>query len=79
MFIAEPSTFHAIYRAAWVNNKNIGDDEELVKVLDAEGFDGRGLLDATRDPAIKGQLIANVEVRSVGRRREQGEGRPRGG
>ena len=58
--IAEPRTTDAIYRAAWVEDRDIGQPEVLHRVLDEAGFDGAALLERTRDPAIKQQLFTNT-------------------
>lgn len=55
--ILEPGTIHALYRAAWVEDRNIGDPEVVRSVLDAAGFDGAALIAGTQDPAVKQQLI----------------------
>ena len=59
--IAAPETTDAIYRAAWAEDRDIGQDDVLRGVLSDAGFDGASLLDATRDPAIKDRLRANTE------------------
>jgi 2-hydroxychromene-2-carboxylate isomerase len=59
--IVRPETTDAIYRAAWAEDRDIGQDDVLRGVLTDAGFDGAALLDATRDPAIKDRLRANTE------------------
>lgn len=59
--LVDPGTIHALNRAAWVEDRNIGDPDVLVTVLDDAGFDGRSLLAATQDPAIKASLRASTE------------------
>ena len=58
--IAAPETTDAIYRAAWVEDVDIGDKEVLGGVLDRAGFDGIALLARTQDPEVKRQLFANT-------------------
>ena len=58
--IVEPACMHALYRAAWVEDRNIGDDAVVIDVLDAAGFDGAGILGRTKDDAVKKQLFANT-------------------
>ena len=58
----EPSATDAMYRAAWADNLDIGDEAVLAKVLDDAGFDGAGLLARTKDPAVKAQLRQNTEA-----------------
>ncbi len=65
--LVEPAVTAAIYRAAWAEDRDIGQDDVLAGVLGEAGFDGRALLDATRDPAIKDRLRANTDhAREVG-------------
>jgi 2-hydroxychromene-2-carboxylate isomerase len=60
--LQDPSTTPHIYRAAWVQGKNIGDDDVLIDVLDAAGFDGVALLAGTQEQAIKQALRDNTEA-----------------
>jgi len=65
--LVEPSATLPIYRAAWVDDRDIGDPEVLSSVLDDAGFDGAAVLARTQDPAIKQQLLANsARAESVG-------------
>jgi len=65
--LVEPAVTDAVYRAAWADDLDIGQDEVLASVLGEAGFDARALLDATRDPAIKDRLRANTDhAREVG-------------
>jgi 2-hydroxychromene-2-carboxylate isomerase len=56
-----PKTTPALYRAAWVDNQDLGNPEVLQSVLNAAGFDGEALLAGTQDPAIKAQLFENTQ------------------
>ncbi len=51
----------AIFRALWVDGRNLGDPQEIGKVLTAAGFDAAKLMAATQDPAIKDALKAATE------------------
>jgi 2-hydroxychromene-2-carboxylate isomerase len=58
--IAAPETTDAIYRAAWVDDVDIGDKDALRAVLDGAGFDGHSLLLKTQDASVKQQLFTNT-------------------
>ncbi len=57
--LVEPAATAAIYRAAWAEDRNIGDPEILRAVLDDAGFDGAAILEGTQAPTIKQQLFEN--------------------
>ena len=59
--ILEPGAIDCLHRAAWVDDRNIGDREVLVQVLDEAGFDGGALVEATGQDAVKAQLFSNTE------------------
>ncbi|ANK80911.1 MAG: disulfide bond formation protein DsbA [Rhizobiales bacterium NRL2] len=52
----------AVFRAMWEDNRKMDDPETVAAVLDAAGLDGRALVEATQDPAIKQKLIGNTEA-----------------
>jgi 2-hydroxychromene-2-carboxylate isomerase len=60
--ILEPKTTPDIYKAAWVDGIDLNNDEALAEVLIQAGHDGKGLIAATQDPAIKAQLRGNTEA-----------------
>ena len=60
--ILEPSTTPIIYKAAWVDGVDLNNDDLLVEVLNQSGYDGKGLVEATQDPAIKAQLKGNTDA-----------------
>ncbi len=53
--IAEVS--HALFRAAWVNDKNIDDPAVLTELLDGLGLDGAAMLAGTQQAPVKQRLI----------------------
>ena len=59
--IAEPAATDAMYRAAWAEDRDIGDPRVLAEVLDDAGFDATALLARTQDPTVKAQLFANTQ------------------
>jgi 2-hydroxychromene-2-carboxylate isomerase len=54
--------FHrAIYPAFWAEGKNLGDPDVIAAVASAAGLDGKALLTATGDDAVKAELRATTE------------------
>jgi 2-hydroxychromene-2-carboxylate isomerase len=51
----------AIFYAGWGRGIDLGSPDELAAALDAEGFDGRALLEKTRLPEIKEALKKNTD------------------
>jgi len=56
-----PAAIDPIYRAAWAEDRDIGQPDVLREVLDGAGLDGQALIEATADPTIKSRLRANTE------------------
>lgn len=65
MQLRQPERFaayvEAIYRAMWVDQRNLGDPAELGAVLAAAGFDPEELLALTAEPEIKEALKSATE------------------
>jgi 2-hydroxychromene-2-carboxylate isomerase len=63
-----PEATPLLYRAAWAENRDIGDAAVLAAVLDAAGFPGASLVErAATDPDAKAALRANTDAaRAVG-------------
>ena len=59
--ILEPGAIDCLHRAAWVDDRNIGDPDILVEVLHEAGFDGRSLVNASKRDSVKAQLFSNTE------------------
>ncbi|SCV70047.1 BQ2448_1441 [Microbotryum intermedium] len=57
--LLEPKTIPALFRAAWRDNRRISDDQIVVEVLTAAGFDGKTLV--ARSLSAKDQLRHNTE------------------
>lgn len=66
--LAAPEVTPAVYRAAWAENRDIGQPEVLGSVLDAAGFDGPALIArAATDEVLKTALRENTDAaRSAG-------------
>ncbi len=52
----------AVLAAMWEAGEKMDDPQVVVRVLDAAGLDGAGLIAATADPEVKGALVANTEA-----------------
>ena len=59
--IVEPRTIPALYKASWVDDQDMGHPEVVRRVLDAAGFDGAALIEATQDARVKATLRANTD------------------
>jgi 2-hydroxychromene-2-carboxylate isomerase len=49
-----------LFRALWVDDRDLNDEAVLSEILDAHGLDPKATLARTQDPEIKQQLIANT-------------------
>jgi len=56
-----PAYLDAVYKAMWVDQKNMGDLEVVADVLSSAGLDSEALLQATQEPEIKQALIAATD------------------
>ena len=56
----EPRTVHAIYQAAWMDDRNIGDADVLAAVLTEAGFDAKALIAAADAADVKDRLKNNT-------------------
>ena len=52
---------HAISRALWAEERFPFQKDELIRIADAEGFDGEGLFAKTKDSAIGAAYSANTQ------------------
>ena len=52
----QPALVHALFRALWVDDRDLQDDAELTKIADDAALDGATLVARTRDEAIKQSL-----------------------
>lgn len=60
--MARLPTYSAVmFAGMWEQGLNLSDPDVVRAALDAEGFDGKALLERTAEPAIKAQLVANTE------------------
>lgn len=50
---------HALYRALWVEDRDLNDPSTLIEILEANGLPA-SLLERTREPAVKQWLIDNT-------------------
>jgi 2-hydroxychromene-2-carboxylate isomerase len=50
-----------VYRAAWLDNINIGDEGTLIKLLNSNGFDGASLVEQSSQQWVKDRLRENTD------------------
>lgn len=60
--LVEPRVIDLLYRALWVEDRDIGRPEVLAEVLREAGYDAAALLAAADEPAIKDALRQNTEA-----------------
>lgn len=60
--ILKPETTPHLYRAVWVDDRDIGDPATCANVLDQAGFDGAELVRQTQSPDVKNELIGNTKL-----------------
>ena len=51
----------ALYRASWGRGGDLGNEAELIALLDGAGFPGKELVEKTKDSAVKSALRKNTE------------------
>jgi 2-hydroxychromene-2-carboxylate isomerase len=47
---------HALFRALWVDDRDLNDDAELTRIADDVGLDGAALVAGTKSDAVKERL-----------------------
>jgi 2-hydroxychromene-2-carboxylate isomerase len=52
----------AVLKAMWEDGQKMDDPEVVAKVLTAAGLDAKAILEATQDPEVKAELMANTET-----------------
>jgi 2-hydroxychromene-2-carboxylate isomerase len=50
-----------IFKAIWVEGRNMGDIDTVIEVLTAAGLDAKAIIEATQRPEVKQKLISNTE------------------
>jgi 2-hydroxychromene-2-carboxylate isomerase len=58
--LLEPKAIQPLYKAAWADNRDIGQPEVVHAVLTQANFDADALIAGTQDPAIKQELKDNT-------------------
>jgi 2-hydroxychromene-2-carboxylate isomerase len=62
-----PPLVHALFRALWVEDRDLGDDAELAAIATSVGLDGAALVAGTKGDAVKEQLkAATAEAERLG-------------
>jgi 2-hydroxychromene-2-carboxylate isomerase len=66
MLMRQPDDFEryldAVFRAMWVEPRNLGDAEVLAAVLTQAGFDTAAFMALVSDPEVKAELVARTEA-----------------
>ena len=52
----------AVLKAMWEDGQKMDDPEVAAAVLTAAGLDAKAILDATQDPEVKAELVANTDA-----------------
>jgi len=52
---------HALFRAVWAKDLDIGDPAVCAKALSEAGFDGKALVEGTNNQAVKDELKQNTD------------------
>lgn len=59
--LIEPTLTQALYQEAWCKGRDLGNDEVLADLLEAQGYEPKSYLSQTQDQEIKDQLRRNTE------------------
>jgi 2-hydroxychromene-2-carboxylate isomerase len=57
----KPSLVHALFRAAWAEDRDLTDDGELARIAGSAGLDGPALVAGTKEDAVKARLKAATD------------------
>jgi 2-hydroxychromene-2-carboxylate isomerase len=57
----EPTLIHALYRAYWVDNRDVDNEDVLAEVLSEAGYEGQAIVRETQNPTIKQALIDRTQ------------------
>ncbi|MEP5569412.1 MAG: 2-hydroxychromene-2-carboxylate isomerase [Halioglobus sp.] len=52
----------AMFKAVWVDSKNMGEVEVVAEVLTEAALDARAIMDRSQTPEVKAELISNTEA-----------------
>jgi 2-hydroxychromene-2-carboxylate isomerase len=52
----------AVFKAIWVDSKNMGDMDTVTEVLSNAGLNATTILESTQDAEVKGKLISNTQA-----------------
>jgi 2-hydroxychromene-2-carboxylate isomerase len=58
----EEAYVETVLTAMWENGEKMDDPEVVARVLNAAGLPAKALMDATQDPEVKAELVANTEA-----------------
>ena len=52
----------AVFKAIWVDSKNMGDMDTVTEVLSNAGLNATAIVESTQDAEVKGKLISNTQA-----------------
>ena len=52
----------AVFKAIWVDSKNMGDMDTVIEVLSNEGLNASAIVESTQDAEVKEKLISNTQA-----------------
>jgi 2-hydroxychromene-2-carboxylate isomerase len=58
----EDTYVETVLAAMWEHGEKMDDPEVVARVLDGAGLPAQALLEATQDPEVKAELVANTEA-----------------
>jgi 2-hydroxychromene-2-carboxylate isomerase len=64
VYILNPQVGDCIFNAIWQAKENISDESVLIRVLNDNGFAGAALVQQSKQPEVKTQLLNNTQVKN---------------
>ena len=58
----QPEVVRALFAGGWSQGADLGDPEDIARILTGAGFDGAAMVARTQEPAVKAALVAETEA-----------------